>query len=146
MGYAYIHSAVDADSRPAYSDVHANEQAVTAVALWRRARAFFASYGITVERVMTDNGKVLHLECLRCRAGGRRHRRRPEPSPIARGRTGRSSDTTGPCSTSGLTLGPDAARTRALDKWLHMYNYHRHHTAIGGPPVSRVKNVPGQNS
>ena len=57
LGYAYIHSAVDAYSRLAYSEVHANEQGVTAAELWRRARAFFASYGITVERVMTDNGK-----------------------------------------------------------------------------------------
>jgi transposase InsO family protein len=40
----------------------------------------------------------------------------------------------------------EAARTRALDKWLHMYNYHRHHTAIGGPPISRVNNLVGQNS
>jgi transposase InsO family protein len=40
----------------------------------------------------------------------------------------------------------EAARTRALDKWLHMYNHHRHHTAIGGPPVSRVNNLVGQNT
>ena len=46
-GYAYIHSAVDAYSRLAYSEVHENEQAVTAIAFWRRARAFFASYDIT---------------------------------------------------------------------------------------------------
>ncbi|MGA7417455.1 MAG: IS481 family transposase, partial [Acidimicrobiales bacterium] len=40
----------------------------------------------------------------------------------------------------------EAARTRALDKWLHMYNHHRYHTAIGGPPVSRVNNLVGQNT
>ena len=44
-----MHSAIDAYSRLAYSEIHANEQAVTAVGFWRRARAFFASYGITVE-------------------------------------------------------------------------------------------------
>ena len=38
----------------------------------------------------------------------------------------------------------EAARTRALDTWLHMYNHHRHHTAIGGPPISRVNIVVGQ--
>jgi transposase len=57
LGYAYIHSAVDAHSRLAYSEVHADERGVTAVGFWRRARAFFDSYGITVERVMTDNGR-----------------------------------------------------------------------------------------
>jgi hypothetical protein len=40
----------------------------------------------------------------------------------------------------------EAARTRALDTWLHLYNHHRHHTAIGGTPMSRVNNLVGQNS
>ena len=40
----------------------------------------------------------------------------------------------------------EAARTRALDKWLHMYNHHRHHTAIGGAPISRLNNLVGQNT
>jgi hypothetical protein len=40
----------------------------------------------------------------------------------------------------------EAARTRALDGWLHAYNHHRHHTAIGGPPVGRVNKVFGQNT
>ena len=56
LGYAFIHSAIDAHSRLAYSEVHADEQAVTAIGFWRRAQAFFACYGITVERVLTDNG------------------------------------------------------------------------------------------
>ena len=56
LGYAYIHSAIDAYSRLAYSEIHADERATTAIGFWRRARAFFASYGITVERVLTDNG------------------------------------------------------------------------------------------
>ncbi|HEY3669436.1 MAG TPA: IS481 family transposase, partial [Acidimicrobiia bacterium] len=41
----------------------------------------------------------------------------------------------------------EQARTTALDRWLHLYNHHRAHTAIGGnPPISRVSNVPGQHS
>jgi len=55
-GYAYIHSAIDAHSRLAYSEIHADERATTAIGFWRRARAFFAGYGITVERVLSDNG------------------------------------------------------------------------------------------
>ena len=55
-GYAYIHSAIDAYSRLAYSEIHADERATTAIGFWRRAREFFASYGITVERVLSDNG------------------------------------------------------------------------------------------
>ena len=55
-GYAFVHSAIDAHSRLAYSEVHDNEQATTNLVFWRRAKAFFASYGIAVERVLTDNG------------------------------------------------------------------------------------------
>jgi transposase InsO family protein len=40
----------------------------------------------------------------------------------------------------------DGQRTRALDRFLHTYNHHRHHTAIGGPPISRVGNVTGSYS
>ncbi|MES1167566.1 MAG: integrase core domain-containing protein, partial [Oleiharenicola lentus] len=40
----------------------------------------------------------------------------------------------------------DAARARTLDRWLHRYNHHRHHTAIGGPPASRINNLAGQNT
>jgi leucine-zipper of insertion element IS481/Integrase core domain len=56
IGYAYVHSAVDAYSRLAYSEVLADEQAVTAIGLWLRAQAFFAAHDITVEWVLTDNG------------------------------------------------------------------------------------------
>jgi len=56
LGYAYVHSAIDAHSRLAYSEIHGDEQATTAIAFWRRARAFFSSYGIEIERVMSDNG------------------------------------------------------------------------------------------
>jgi transposase InsO family protein len=56
IGYCYVHSAVDAYTRLAYSEALNDEKATTALAFWARARAFFASHGITVERVLTDNG------------------------------------------------------------------------------------------
>ncbi len=65
MGYAFIHSAIDAHSRLAYSEVHANEQAVTMMAFWRRALDFFENYGIMVERVLTDNGSCYRSKRLR---------------------------------------------------------------------------------
>jgi transposase InsO family protein len=40
----------------------------------------------------------------------------------------------------------DTARAAALPNWLHSYNHHRHHTAIGGPPATRVPNLSGQNT
>jgi len=148
LGYAYIHSAVDAYSRLAYSEVHANERAVTAIGFWRRARAFFASYGITVERVMTDNGmcyisKIFGAELV---ASAIVHTRTRPYCPRTNGKVERYNRTLLNEWAYARPYRSEAARTRALDKWLHMYNHHRHHTAIGGPPISRVNNLVGQNS
>jgi hypothetical protein len=56
VGYAYVHSALDGYSRLAYSEVLGDELGATAAGFWERAEAFFASQGISVERVLTDNG------------------------------------------------------------------------------------------
>src|SRR3712207_1994117 len=56
VGHEFVHSAVDDHSRLAYAEVLPDEQAATAVGFWTRAQAFFAAHGITVERVLTDNG------------------------------------------------------------------------------------------
>ncbi|MDT7639712.1 MAG: hypothetical protein QOC83_4000, partial [Pseudonocardiales bacterium] len=56
VGYSYLHNAVDDHSRLAYSEILADETRETAVAFWTRAQRFFTSHGITVARVLTDNG------------------------------------------------------------------------------------------
>lgn len=55
-GYSYLHNAVDDHSCLAYSEILADEKKETAVGFWTRAHTFFAQAGITVERVLTDNG------------------------------------------------------------------------------------------
>src|SRR6266511_329439 len=57
VGYAYLHSAVDAYSRVAYSEVLDDERGETCAGFWTRPRNWFADHGITVERVLTDNAK-----------------------------------------------------------------------------------------
>ena len=148
LGYAFVHSAVDAYSRLAYSEIHANETAATAIGFWRRALAFFAGYGITVERVMTDNGS-----CYRSRdftaeltAAAIVHTRTKPYSPQTNGKVERYNRTLLNEWAYARPYRSEAARTRALATWLHLYNHHRHHTAVGGPPVSRVNNLVGQNT
>ncbi|HIW69410.1 MAG TPA: IS481 family transposase, partial [Candidatus Dietzia merdigallinarum] len=42
--------------------------------------------------------------------------------------------------------GSEAERRLALPGWLHFYNHHRHHSAIGGVPFDRLNNVPGHHN
>ena len=78
VGYAFVHSAVDAHSRIAYSEVLQNEQGVTAAGFWTRAAAFYAELGIVIERELTDNGP-----CYKSRAFSRCSRRRSPTSSFA---------------------------------------------------------------
>ena len=142
IGYAYIHSAVDSFSRLAYSEVLQDETGRTAAAFWRRAQAFFEAHGIVIERVLTDNGfcyrGILFNEAL----GTVKHRYCRPYRPQTNGKVERFHRT---LLEEWAYIRPywrECDRTRALAHWLHRYNYHRVHTAVGGPPASRVINLP----
>jgi transposase InsO family protein len=147
LGYAYLHAALDDHSRLAYVEIHPNEQASTAAAFWSRAHAWFAANGITTKAVLTDNGS-----CYRSRdfaaalhsTGARHHFTRPY-RPQTNGKVERFNRTLLTEWAYNRPYPTDKARTDAVPKWLHMYNHHRTHTAIGGrPPASRVPNLSGQ--
>jgi len=148
IGYAFIHSAIDAHSRLAYSEVHDNEQALTNLAFWRRAKAFFESYGIVIERILTDNGNCYRASVFSTEliGAGIAHSFTRPYRPQTNGKAERYNRTLLNEWAYARPYRSEAARTRALARWLHMYNHHRHHTAIGGPPISRLNNVAGQNS
>jgi transposase InsO family protein len=141
IGYAFIHSAVDGYSRLAYSEVLADEQAVTAIGFWRRARSFFASHGICIERVLTDNGSCYRSKDFARALGEVTHTFTRPYRPATNGKVERFNRTLLVEWAYARPWTSDGQRTRALDRWLHLYNHHRHHTAIGGPPVSRVSNL-----
>jgi transposase InsO family protein len=148
IGYAHIHSAIDAYSRLAYSEIHKDETSATNIGFWRRAKAFFESYGITIERVLTDNGscyrsKDFAAELLK---NAIKHTFTKPYKPQTNGKIERFNRTLLNEWAYARPYRSEAARTRALDTWLHLYNHHRHHTAVGGPPISRVNNLVGQNS
>ena len=56
MRHAFVHTVIDDNSRVAYAEIHDNETAATAIAVLRRATSWFAAHGVTVERVLSDNG------------------------------------------------------------------------------------------
>jgi hypothetical protein len=91
VGWEFVHIAIDDHGRLAYAEVLPDEKATTAIGFLRRASAFYARYGITVERLLTDNGPayVSAIHALACRALGIRHLR-TRPLPAADERQGRA--------------------------------------------------------
>ncbi|NYJ34370.1 IS481 family transposase [Nocardiopsis aegyptia] len=145
-GYAYIHNAVDDHSRLAYSEILADERKETAVAFWARARAYFASVGITVERVLTDNGACYKSHAWRdaLAAQGIKHKRTRPYRPQTNGKVERFNRILAEEWAYARPYTSEAERREAFPQWLHHYNHHRFHTALGGPPASRVTNLRGQ--
>lgn len=146
VGYAFIHTAIDGYSRLAYSEVQRNEQATTAAEFWTRAVAFFADHGIGVERVLTDNGSCYRSSDFARALGEVRHSFTRPYRPATNGKAERFNRTLLAEWAYARPWTSEGQRTRGLARWLHIYNHHRHHTAIGGPPVSRVGNLPGHYS
>lgn len=145
VGYAFLHNAIDDHSRLAYSEILEDERKETAAAFWTRAKAFFADAGITVTAVMTDNGACYRSHAFRDALGnGVKHRRTRPYRPQTNGKVERLNRTAEDEWAYARFYPNEAARVAAFPAWLHHYNHHRPHTALGGQtPASRVHNLTG---
>jgi transposase InsO family protein len=140
-GWDYVHIAIDDCTRLAYAEVLGDEKAITAIAFLTRAVAFFASHGITTQRVLTDNGSPYRstIHAIACRTLGIRHLRTRPHRPQTNGKAERFIRTLLSGWAYGAIYGTTAERTAALDGWLFRYNHHRNHSAIGRkPPIARL--------
>ncbi|WP_313750281.1 IS481 family transposase [Streptomyces parvus] len=149
MGFDYIHSAVDDHSRLAYSEIHPDEKVATCAGFLTRAAAFFHRQGIPrIERVLTDNawayrkGLAWRNALADLGATGKLTR---AYRPQTNGKVERFNRT---LLDEWAYIRPYTANTEraeALADFLHTYNHHRSHTALGGhPPITRVNNPAGQ--
>ena len=144
IGWDAVHVAVDDATRLAYVEVLPDERATTAIAFLRRAIAFYERHGITVERVLTDNGApyVSTAHAIACRLLGVRHLRARPYRPQTNGKAERFIRTLLAGWAYGAIYGSTAERTTALDGWLWHYNHHRKHSALGRqPPITRLNNL-----
>jgi transposase InsO family protein len=148
VGYGHIHSAIDAYSRLAYSEFAGSETGANCVGFLERAVAFFARHGIRIERILTDNGSGYRsrIWAERLAEYNIRHTRTRPYRPATNGKVERFNRTLLDEWAYVRSYASEAERAGTLDGFLHAYNHHRYHTAIGGPPISRVNNVPGDHT
>jgi transposase InsO family protein len=145
-GWDAVHVAIDDATRLAYAEVLPDENASTAVAFLRRAIEFYARHGITVERVITDNGSPYRsaAHAVACRVLGVRHLRTRPYRPQTNGKAERFIRTLLGGWAYGAIYSSSRERTAALDGWLWTYNHRRRHSAIGRQaPISRLNNLLG---
>jgi transposase InsO family protein len=149
VGWQFVHVAIDDATRLAYVELLDDETAITATGFLRRAVAFFASHGVDVERVMTDNGGAYRstLHALACKALGLRHLRTRAYRPQTNGKAERFIRTLLGGWAYGAIYGSTAERAAALDGWLFTYNHRRRHAGIGRQtPIQRLNNLLGTYS
>ncbi len=149
MGHAFVHTVIDDHSRVAYAEVHDEETALTATGVLIRAVAWFTARGVTVTRVLSDNGSpyVSHLWRDTCAELGIKHSRTRPRRPQTNGKIERFHRTLADGWGYARCYTSETQRRQALPGWLHEYNHHRPHTACGNrPPITRLTNLSGQYS
>ena len=140
-GWEFVHVCVDDATRLAYVEVLDDEKGQTAAAFLRRALAWFSSMGVTVERVLSDNGSCyrskVHAET--CTELGIRHLFTRPYRPRTNGKAERFIKTLTERWAYGGVFGSSAERTATLPGWLEHYNYRRRHGSLGKrPPAARL--------
>jgi transposase InsO family protein len=148
-GYDHVHSAIDAYSRVAYSEILPAEDRECCIGFLERAHDWFAMHGISIERVLTDNGTGYRSNAWAalCCELDIVHTRTRAYTPRTNGKVERFNRTLADEWAYVRIYRRNSDRDHALHRWLHLYNHHRSHTALGGnPPMSLVNNLPSHHN
>ena len=143
-GWEFVHVAIDDATRLAYVEVLSDEKATTAIGFLRRAVKHYASYGINVQRLITDNGSAYHstVHAIACRALGIRHLRTRPYRPQTNGKAERFIRTMLGGWAYGAIYRNSDERNAALAGWLDFYNRRRPHGALSHrPPIARLNEL-----
>ncbi len=149
IGTCYLHTVIDDHSRVAYVEARDDETKETSVAVLRNAVAWFADRGVTVHQVLSDNGGAYRSFLWRdtCAELGITPKRTRPYRPQTNGKIERFHRTL----TEGWAFkkfyNSESARLAALPAWVHKYNHHRPHSAVGkAPPITRLNNLAGHHT
>jgi transposase InsO family protein len=140
-GWEFVHVCIDDNSRVAFSQILPDEKKQSAVAFLTAALAYYASLGVTVARVMTDNGSCYRSEAFRkaCAAAGLKHIRTKPYTPKTNGKAERFIQTALREWAYAQAYTTSDRRAAELPAWLHRYNWHRPHGGImSQTPISRL--------
>jgi len=141
VGWEFVHIAIDDATRLAYVEVLADEKATTAIGFLARAVEHYATYGITVQALITDNGSAYRstIHAIACRALGIRHLRTRPYRPQTNGKAERFIRTLLGGWAYGAIYANSTQRTAALAGWIDFYNRRRPHGALSHkPPIARL--------
>ena len=148
VGWEFLFVAIDDHARIGFTQMQPDERGPSAVAFLRAAVAYYTSLGITVRRVLTDNGSPFMARAWReaCAELGIAHKRTRAYRPQTNGKAERFIQSALREWAYGIAYEHSTERTAMLAKWQHHYNWHRPHAGIGGlPPMSRLKPASGNN-
>lgn len=141
VGWEFVHVCIDDASRVAFSRVMKDEKRASAVAFLKAAVAYYASLGVKVERVMTDNGSCYRSRAFAkaCKKLGLKHIRTKPYTPKTNGKAERFIQTSLREWAYARAFNTSNERAADLPRWLHHYNWHRPHGSIKSmPPISRL--------
>lgn len=144
LGWEFLHVAVDDASRLAYTELLPNERKESAVAFTANAVDWFARQGVTVERIMSDNGSAYKSIVFRDLLAKRsiKHKRTRPYTPRTNGKAERFIQTSLREWAYARPFATSADRTAAMQPWLADYNTTRPHSALGGrSPLIRLTNL-----
>jgi transposase InsO family protein len=141
VGWEFVHVCIDDHSRVAFSQILPDEKAQSAVSFLKAAVAYYKSLGVTVTRVMTDNGSCYKAFDFRdaCQEIGLKHKRTKPYTPKTNGKAERFIQTALREWAYAQAYPTSDRRAEELPHWLHRYNWHRPHGGIKSQtPISRL--------
>jgi transposase InsO family protein len=147
IGTCFLHTVIDDHSRVAYVEAHDDETAATAAAVLRNAVAWFADRGVTIRRVLSDNGSAYRSNLWRetCTELEIVPKHTRPYRPQTNGKIERFHRTLAEGWAFKKFYTSEHVRRAALPAWLHEYNHHRPHTAIDrSAPITRLTNLSDQ--